>query len=122
MKTKILIFPFLVAALCCFSSCAIHNGLTNNVNNSTTNVILQKNNYKIIKKVQGSASGLSVFGIGGSFQPLIAKARAKMLENAGLQGGSKAIINEIVEVNNKGYIMVFTKTITVSAYVIEFTE
>ena len=112
-----------VSILFSFSSCAIHSGLTNNVNNHTTNVVLTKNNYKIIQKVKGTASGTSVFAIGGSFNPLIERARAEMLESAGLIGASRAVINETVEINNKSYVgIVNTKTVTVSAYVIEFTE
>ena len=106
-----------------FSSCAVHSGLTHNVNNHTTNVVLEKNNYKIIQKVKGTASGTTVLAIGGSFKPLIEKARAEMLESAGLIGTSRAVINETVEINNKNYVgVVNVKTITVSAYVIEFTE
>ncbi|MDR1369671.1 MAG: hypothetical protein LBJ72_06050 [Dysgonamonadaceae bacterium] len=114
---------FVIAMLFSFSSCAIHSVLTNNVNNSTTNVVLEKNNYKIIQKVKGSASGTSVLIFGGSFRPLIEKARSKMLENAELIGTSRAVINETVEVNNKSYVgIVNVKTVTVSAYVVEFIE
>jgi len=105
------------------SSCAIHSGLTGNLNNNITNVVLQDNNYKIIQKVKGEASGMSVFGIlGGSFRPLVEKARSQMLESANLIGKSRAIINETVEVNNKFFVIVGFKTVTVSAYVIEFTD
>jgi hypothetical protein len=74
--------------------------------------------------VKGAASGTTVFGIiGGSFRPLIDRARTEMLENAGLVGSSRAVINETVEVNNRSFIgIVTTKNVTVSAYVIEFTE
>ena len=86
-------------------------------------VVLQDNNYKIIKKVKGEASGMSVFGIfGGSFRPLVEQARSQMLASANLIGKSRAIINETVEVNNKFFLVVGFKTVTVSAYVIEFTD
>ena len=104
-----------------FSSCAIHSGLTGNLNNSTTNVVLQDNNYKIIQKVQGKASGMRVLYFGGAFKPLIAKARSEMLASANLIGKSRAIINETVEVNYKHFVVIGFKTVTVSAYVIEFT-
>jgi hypothetical protein len=110
-----------VFSLLGFSGCAFHSGLTSNLNQNTTQVVLSTNNYKIIAKVKGTASGISVLGIGGSFKPLIERARAEMLENASIVGSSKAVINETVEVNNKNYAgIVNQKTVTVSAYVIEF--
>ena len=112
-----------VAIVLSLSSCATHFGLTSNLNNSTTNVILQTNNYKIIKKVKGTASGTSVFGIGGSFKPLIEQARSEMLSSANLIGKPRAVINETVEINNKSYVgIVNVHTVTVSAYVVEFTN
>ncbi|MDR1180719.1 MAG: hypothetical protein LBL13_01910 [Bacteroidales bacterium] len=120
---KMLSIVFVIVIACSLSSCAIHSGLTGNMNNNTTNVVLQKNNYKIIQKVKGTAKGTSVFGFGGSFQPLIERARAEMLESVRLTGTSRAIINETVEVNNKNYALIVNqKEVTVSAYVIEFTE
>jgi len=99
----------------------MHSGLTFNTNNNVTNVVLQGNNYKIVQKVQGTASGVSVLGIGGPFRAIVAKARSEMLKNANLVGHSRAIINETVEVNSKYFVLFGVKTITVSAYVIEFT-
>jgi hypothetical protein len=122
MKRILLICIFAIS-LSGLSSCAVHSGLTTNLNQNTTQVVLSRNNYEIVKKVKDRASGLSIFGIGGSFGPLIAKARAKMLEKANLVGSSRAIINETVEVNFKNFfIIVNMKTVTVSAYVIEFFE
>jgi hypothetical protein len=45
-----------------------------------------------------------------------------MLESANLIGKSRAVINETVEVNNKFFLLIGFKTVTVSAYVIEFTN
>jgi len=110
------------------ASCALHSGLTSNMNSNVTNVVLQDNNYKIIQKVQGQASATYIFGIpvagvvGGGFKPLIAKARNDMLRNVNLVGYSRAIINETVEVNDKFFLLFGIKTVTVSAYVIEFTS
>ena len=114
MKRLILLGIF-VASLLGFSGCAaVHSGLTSNVNQNTTQVVLAANNYKVIAKVKGTATATSVFGIGGGFKPLIERARADMLENAGMVGSSKAVINEIVEVNNKSYLgVVNLKTVTV---------
>jgi len=112
----------MVAIILSLSSCATHFGLTANLNNSTTNVVLQTNNYKIIKKVKGEATGLKVLGIGGSFKAKVEEARSKMLFSANLIGKSRAVINETVEVNNKFFVLFGLRTVTVSAYVVEFTD
>jgi hypothetical protein len=85
--------------------------------------VLSKGNFKVVARVQGTSSGVSVFGFGGTFKAAIADARKEMLENANLVGTSRAIINETVEVNNESYAgIVNVKRVTVSAYIIEFTE
>jgi hypothetical protein len=91
------------------------------MNNNTTKVVLQGKNYTVVQQVKGSASGVTVLGFGGSFSPLIENARSEMLSSANLVGGSRAVINEIVEVNNKRFVVFSLKTVTVSAYVVEFT-
>ncbi len=105
------------------SSCAFHNGLTTNQNNHSTEVVLSKNNYKVVGRVQGEAQVLYVFGIGGvTRKGLVAEATANMLSNANIVGSSKAIINKTVEVRNSFFPIVQTYKVTVSGYIIEFTE
>jgi hypothetical protein len=111
---------FLCAIAILFSACGVHHALTYNANNSNTNIVLSTNNYKIIQRVEGQATSATVFGI-GNFKALVANARADMLKKANLVGKSRAIINEYIEVNKKSIFIVGTKTVTVSAYVIEFT-
>ena len=121
MKKNVTILT-IIAIVFSLSSCAVHTGLTSNVNNSSTNVVLQGNNYKVVQKVKGTASGVAVFGFGGSFSPLVENARSEMLASADLVGRPRAVINEIVEVNNKSFVVCRIKTVTVSAYVVEFYE
>lgn len=119
---KILHVIITIAIVLSMSSCAIHSGLTGNLNNHATNVVLQGSNYKIIQKVKGKATGMYVLGIfGGSFNAKVEEARSNMLASANLIGKPRAIINETVEVNYKYFIVFGLRTITVSAYVIEFT-
>lgn len=118
---KILNVIILVTIVFSMSSCAVHSGLTDNLNNHTTNVVLQENNYKIVQKVVGTAKGTSVLGFGGSFKPLVEQARSNMLASADLIGKSRAVINETVEINNKFFLVASIRVVTVSAYVVEFT-
>ncbi|MCL2683583.1 MAG: hypothetical protein FWE63_08940 [Bacteroidales bacterium] len=87
---RILNVIFVISIIFSLTSCAVHSGLTSNMNNNTTNVVLQNNNYKIIERVQGEASGVWVLGIGGSFRPLVAKARRQMLAWVNLTGHAAA--------------------------------
>ena len=105
------------------TSCAGHYGLTSNVNNHATEVVLSKKNFKVIKTVQGDASVTYILGIGGlSKKALIAEAKTEMLKEANLEGSAKAIINETVEVKGSSFPFFGKKLVTVSAQVIEFTE
>jgi len=119
---KFLNISTIIAIVFSLSSCAIHSGLTSNTNNNSTDVVLQGNNYKVVQQIRGSARGLKVLGFGGGFKPLVANARSEMLASADLVGRPRAVINEIVEVNNKSFVVCRIKTVTVSAYVVEFYE
>ncbi len=103
------------------SSCVATTGLISN--NLATVVELRQSNYKIVDKVSGSSTVRYILGLGGNKKAaLVAQARANMLRRAELVGGSKAIINEIVEEKNQNILGTFIikKTITVNAHVIEF--
>ena len=105
------------------SSCAVNNGLTYNNNNHNTEVVLSENNYQVIDRVKGQSQAMYIFGIGGlSKDGIVAEARADMLSEAGIVGGSKAIINETVEVKYTFFPIVRKYTVTVSGHVVEFTE
>ena len=116
---KKLIFYFSLVIM--MSSCVATTALVSN--NLATIVELSEPNYKIIDKVSGSATVQYILGIGGNKKnALVAKARSNMLRKADLIGGSKAIINEIVEEKNQNILgtLIIKKTITVNAHVIEF--
>jgi hypothetical protein len=117
-------FIVLLLASVTLSSCmGIHNALSSNENVNTTEVVLSRKNYKIVERIEGSASTYSVFGIGNhGWKTLVANARREMLLKTNLIGTSRAIINENIEINHRMIFMVSIKTVNVSAYVIEFTE
>lgn len=121
MKIKILIYQaFIVLFL---SSCVGHRGLTRNVNNHETNVVLSQPNYKVIKYVQGESVAKYFLGIGGyGNKGMIAQARQNMLRNAGLIGKSRAVMNETVEVRTKQLLLYTEFRYIVSAYIVEFND
>jgi hypothetical protein len=121
---KLLMLFVLAAMLVGVSSCSLHGGMAMNVNQNSTNVLLQDNNYKVIQKVVGESQANYVFYFGGiRKRALIEEARANMLENANLVGSSRAVINETFETSVTTFAGVYSYVkVTCSGYVIEFTE
>jgi PBP1b-binding outer membrane lipoprotein LpoB len=116
---KITVLLIMVALF--FTSCASHYGLPKNYNQNTTEVVLTKNNFKVVKLVKGEASATYIFGIGGlAKNGLVAEAKAKMLESAGMEGTARMVVNEIVEVKSSGFFFVNKYKVIVSAQIIEF--
>ena len=105
------------------TSCASHFGLPKNYNEITTQVVLTKKNFKVIKIVKGEAQATYIFGIGGlAKNGLVAEAKAKMLETAGMEGAARTVVNEIVEVKTSGFLFVNKYKVIVSGQIVEFTE
>ncbi|GHU93642.1 hypothetical protein FACS1894156_0750 [Bacteroidia bacterium] len=124
MKRVLFIIIAAFVSTLCLSSCGgTHSALSSNTNVSATQVVLSKNNYKIVDKLEGSSSTVSIFGIGNhGMRTLVANARADMLKKANLIGTSRAVINENIEINKRMIFFVMTRTVNTSAYLIEFTD
>lgn len=122
-KMKLLIGLILIAMIL-LSGCGISSGLMNqySVNGANSNVVLRKNNFRVVGTVTGESSDSYLFFIGGKTQNLIAKAKKNMIENARLEGTSKAIINVTLEEHNKFVFVYVKRTLTVHGTVIEFTN
>ncbi len=103
---------------------ATHKGLTTNSNVHTTDVVLSKKNFKVIARVKGEATASYFLGFGGtSRNALIEEAKTDMFSKADIIGGSKAVINETVEIRRSIYLgVIMTKKVIVSANIVEFTE
>ncbi len=110
--------------ICLFSSCGFHDGLTSNVNQSQTSIVLSQKNYKVIEKVTGTATARYIFGIGGlRAKALVDKARNNMVMKNKLVGGARAFIYPTVEIHSTWCVPFFgKKTVTYSGYLVEFTE
>lgn len=107
-----------------FSGCGISSGLYNqfSVHCANTNVVLQKNNFKVVGSVSGESSATYIVGIGLNKETLVAKAKQSMIDNAKLDGTSKAIINVTVEEHVTFILVYVERKIKVHGTVIEFTE
>lgn len=115
-----------VIAVCAtaLTSCGLSTNLTSNQNSLQTNVVLNKNNYKVVKTITGEETATYIFGIGGlSMKALKDNATANMIKNAKLEGKAQAIVNTQVSVKTAIVTPLYVKRIaTAEAQVIEFTE
>jgi hypothetical protein len=106
------------------NSCGVSNAFIFNTNQNSTQVTLSQANYKVVGKATGSSdvSYVLIFG-GAQKKQLFANAYARMVENADLTSGAKALTNLVTEEHVGGVPpFYYTRTITVSANVIEFTK
>jgi hypothetical protein len=115
---------FAAVAACLLAGCGVTTTINGNINNATTNVDLSKKNFKVIERVRGTASNYYVIGMGGLIdRSLTENAKAEMMSNAKLSDGSKAVAFITTDTHTSLVLPIFMqKTITVSGYVIEFTE
>jgi hypothetical protein len=105
------------------TSCATHNAYTGNLKSQNTQVILSQNNFVVGERVEGKANATYVFGIGGlSKKSLVEAARTNMYQNAGIQGGSKALVNETFSTKTSFYFLFWKHQVNASADVVEFTK
>ena len=123
MKKLFLISP-LILSLFFLSSCGISLTSIMNQNMNSTEVHLTSNNYKITGKATGSAEVTYVLIFGGmNKKRLYENAYANMVDNAGLDSGSKALVNVLTEEHIGGVPPIYyTRTVNVSANVIEFVR
>jgi len=121
---KIGIYSVLLLLAAFISSCGIGTALITNHNQNATEVHLSGNNFIVIDQVSGSSEASYVLGIGGmNKRQLYENAYSTMMKKANLLNGSKAIINVMTEEHVSGFAPFFvSRTITVSAHVIEFTR
>jgi hypothetical protein len=119
---RIIISIGIIAALFATSSCGVSNAFIFNVNSNATQVQLSQKNFRIIGKVKGSADVSYVLIFGGlNKKQLFNNAYANMMDSADLSTGSRTLANIVTEEHVGGVPpFYFTRTVTVSANVIEF--
>jgi len=106
------------------TSCGANFAVTGNYNVNNTQVQLSNANFTIVDKITGNSHASYVFFIGGLGEhQLYENAYSAMMSKADLTKGARAVCNVLTEEQVEGFIPFFwTRTITVSANVIEFTK
>ena len=126
IKTMKRFFAIFAAAFVAviLTGCGMSSYMTSNVNVNQTNVVLQEDNFHVVRNVSAEVSQTYVFGIGGfSSNSLMNNAISDMYEKANLKG-SQTIINVTSSVSVKQVVWgIYTqRTAVVTGTIIEFTE
>jgi hypothetical protein len=119
MKT---LFPLLILSFYLSGCATLWAPNITTMNQSVSEVILSKANFKVVKFISESYETKLFLGL-GSKRTLVSQVRAKMFANAKMKG-AQAIINEHVEFKMQ-YILpplIFRLETTVSGTLIEFIE
>ena len=122
MKKQRFLF-LIIASLVFLTSCGVSGAYIYNHNENSTQVHLSSNNYEIVDQISGSSdvSYILIFG-GMNKKQLYENAYSDMVKKADLTG-SKALINIVTEEHLGGVPpFYYTRTVTVSAHVIEFID
>lgn len=111
-----------MAIMCSSCIAGLSNSAAHNANLAQTEVVLARNNYRIVGAVRGECTQNYWFGIGGlSKKSLSESAISEMYRNANLSG-SQAVINVNVVYKNK-FILIHSQTKAIATgTVIEFTD
>lgn len=123
MKNIFLVFAA-ICVMAVLSSCGINYALINNVNANATQVQLSSNNFKVVDKINGSAKVSYVLAFGGMKKSqLYENAYSAMMDKANLKDHARAVINIVTDEHLGGVPpFYYTRTVTVSANVIEFNK
>lgn len=121
---KLSISLLFLAGLIVLNSCGINYAYVVNHNQNATQVHLGSNNFKVLEKVSGTAEVSYVLIFGGvNRKQLYKNAYSEMVTSANLVSGSKALVNILTEEHVGGVPpFYYTRTLTVSANVIEFVK
>ncbi len=118
---KVIVSLIAIALFTGLTSCGVNSAYIQHQNQNSTQVHLSNNNFEVLGEVKGSSDVSYVLFVGGiNKKRLYENAYSKMVREAKLTG-SRALINVVTEEHVGGIPpFYYTRTITVSANVIEF--
>ncbi len=121
MKKHLLVIVLFSAALL-LTGCTGFASLDHHAVNQT-DVVLQKNNFKVVKSVEGHVTASYILGIGGySNTTLRDNAIHQMFRNAELRD-NQAVVNISTTVGTKTILGIYSqRTVTAYGTVVEFTN
>lgn len=124
IKTMKRFFAIFAAAFVAviLTSCGMSSYMTSNVNVNQTNVVLQEDNFHVVRNVSAEVSQTYVFGIGGlSKRALKDNAVSELTEKAHLTG-SQALVNVTMKEDFQTVLFWSKRTVRAQGTVIEFEK
>ena len=121
MKRIFAIFAVAFVAVI-LTGCGMSSYMTSNVNVNQTNVVLQEDNFHVVRNVSAEVSQTYVFGIGGlSKRALKDNAVSELTEKAHLTG-SQALVNVTMKEDFQTVLFWSKRTVRAQGTVIEFEK
>jgi uncharacterized protein YbjQ (UPF0145 family) len=121
MKRFFAIFAVAFVAVI-LTGCGVSSYMTSNVNVNQTNVVLQEDNFHVVRNVSAEVSQSYFFGIGGiSKRALKENAVHELTEKAHLTG-SQALINVTMKEDLQTVLVWCKRTVRAQGTVVEFDE
>lgn len=124
IKTMKRFFAIFAAAFVAviLTGCGMSSYMTSNVNVNQTNVVLQEDNFHVVRNVSAEVSQTYVFGIGGlSKRALKDNAVSELTEKAHLTG-SQALVNVTMKEDFQTVLFWSKRTVRAQGTVIEFEK
>jgi hypothetical protein len=109
----LIVFGLLMSTL---AGCSAHVGVQ-----PTTGATVNQDNFEVVRSVSGTATHTKIFGFGTAGN-MLKQARLDAVNNAGLVGTSRAIINWTSDFEYTFYGPVVTKRVVLSGEVVRFTD
>lgn len=116
LARKVLIILFAVLGLPALIGCSAHVGLQ-----PTTGATVTEGNFEVVDSVSGSATHTKILGF-GSADNMLERARLDAVNDAGLRGTDRAIINWTSDYEYTFYGVALTKEVILSGEVIRYTD
>jgi hypothetical protein len=124
MKKKFSTSLLILAAFIFLTGCGSNLGFLSDKDRTVTNIELGSKNFTVLSRVSGTSSATYYLGFGGmKNKDLLEMAMTDLLSKANLEGGPRALANQLVDVHVGGFPLIYTKiTVKISAHVIEFID
>jgi len=119
---KIYLFLIILVVVLISTSCGIGVGFAQTHGGTSLNYQVPVKDMRFKGEASAKVKGYSVFCVLPTYDPLMDQAMKKLNKNAGLKTGHRALFNVRVDVEDKFYLFVCTRHVTVSGDVYDIVD
>lgn len=121
MKNFTRIFAMLLCVVVLATGCGIGDSAAFNLNTNQTTVVLQDNNFEVVRNVKAESTATYILGIGGLSKSSLRENVISMLTKEANLKGAQALTNVTVNYHYETYVGVYSKvTCTAEGTVVQF--